>query len=290
MKRSPLFAMLLTQIGGWSVVGVSVYLALLPRQLLAAVILQAIVSAAIGYFLHRSWWWIVIHLSFTPALYLASHLNLPPLIYLLCALFLFLVFGNTARTQVPLYLSNQAAIAAVAALLPSDRSFRFLDIGCGIGTLLIPLAKRFPNGHFTGIEAALLPYLISKIRSFGISNLTVRRGNAFIYPWGEFEWLYCFLSPAPMAAVEAKAITELSPHSILISNSFPLPNLPPAHIIPIGRGKTESLYCYLFFSTHGEKSNLFPLFRSKKNSCPADNLFKRSVQEDCDGDPHRNHR
>ena len=48
---------------------------------------------------------------------------------------------------------------------PSDRPVRAVDIGSGLGGLVLELARRRPDSVFMGIELAPLPWLLSWLRA-----------------------------------------------------------------------------------------------------------------------------
>ena len=48
-------------------------------------------------------------------------------------------------------------------LLGELEAQRFLDLGAGVGSTVIPLADRWPERHFTGVENAPLTWLTGKI-------------------------------------------------------------------------------------------------------------------------------
>lgn len=63
------------------------------------------------------WWWLL-HLLLLPAVFLAMQADLPPWLYLLAALLLFAISRNALTERVPLFLTSQAALDALAARLP----------------------------------------------------------------------------------------------------------------------------------------------------------------------------
>ena len=243
-RLPPHVAALIAQAGGgvaaWALL---LFFPSLPPLLIA--IGQGFVAAIISSALGSRWWWQLIHLLFFPAVVLTQALDLPPSLYLAAFLVLWLLFRNALVGQVPLYLSNDQAVAAIARQLPTDRPFRFLDLGSGTGALLLPLAKQFPNGTFVGIESAPASRWWAKWRGKGVGNLHYRAGDLFTQSWQGYDYLYAFLSPTPMAKVEAKAKRELT-DAILISNSFPRPTLPPFRIEPLDEAERRTLYWYRF--------------------------------------------
>ena len=242
LPRSPLFAAALVQLLGWMLAFVAARLGFITG-LWPLLAVQAFAAAGMATLLHSPWWWIALHLVFSPALVALHGLGLAPGWYLAAFVALALVFGNPVRTRVPLFLSHRATIEALAPLLPPDRPFRFLDVGSGTGRVVVALARAFPQGEFTGVEQAILPHLLARWRGRGLPNLNLRRADAFALSWAGYDVLYAFLSPVPMPALWHKACEELSPGALVCSNEFPIPGIEPqARVLP--QGTTRPLWLY----------------------------------------------
>lgn len=204
--------------------------------------------AALGSLLLRSErWWLAIHLGFLPGTVLAHGLartlGLHPGWFLASFVLLLLIYWTSFRTRVPLYLSNRATAAAAGSLLPASPA-RMLDIGAGTGAVLRPLARVRPDCRFTGIELAPLPWLLGRLLSARLPNVECRRGDLFASAWSDYDVVYAFLSPVPMAAVWAKACAEMKPGSLLASNSFAVPGIEPERIIDIDDRRGTRLHIY----------------------------------------------
>ena len=58
------------------------------------------------------------------------------------------------------------------------------------------------------------------------SNCQIRYENLWRTDLAQFDVAYCFLSPAPMAALWAKAVAQMAGGAWLVSNSFEVPGVP----------------------------------------------------------------
>ena len=204
---------------------------------------QAVVAATVAAGLRSARWWLPIHLGFLPLAVLAQGAGIHPGWYLGGFVTLVLVYWTSFRTQVPLYLSNAATAAAVAKLLP-DGPARMLDIGAGTGALLRPLAQARPDCRFTGVELAPATWAIGRLLLRGHANVEWQRGDLFAPDWSGYDLVYAFLSPVPMPAVWAKAIAEMRPGSLLVSNSFPVPGREPDFVVDVDDRRKTQLYGY----------------------------------------------
>lgn len=246
MTATPLPAALAAQAAGCVVVAAAVlpaYPDLATQPLLLAAI-QGTVAALAAALMRAPPWWLAIHLGFLPAAVLAARLGLPAWVWLAGFGLLLLVFWRTDRSRVPLYLSNAATRAAVASLLPAAGA-KVIDLGCGDGALLRRLARTRPDCRFVGIEHAPLPWFWARAASRRLPNVEIRRGDFWAEPLGGYALVYAFLSPQPMEPLWRKAAAEMAPGAMLVSNSFAVPDIPPARIITLGDGRQTRLYCYL---------------------------------------------
>jgi SAM-dependent methyltransferase len=152
------------------------------------------------------------------------------------------VYWSVCGTRVPLYLSSPAAAQALADLLPRDRSFAFLDLGCGLGGVLAHLDRARPSGTYHGAELAPVPFLLCWLR-------TALSGRRCSVSWedfrnldfGRYDVIYAYLSPAAMGGLWEKAAREMRPGSMLVSNSFAVPGVQPAFTLATGAGSGSRL-------------------------------------------------
>lgn len=240
----PALKALIAQISAWLIALLLVRAGLLAPEMHIVVGAQALGAMAVAALLRSAWWWLPIHLGFSPLLIAANQLGISPQWYLLAFVVLSVVFWSSFRTQVPLYLSNGPTVAALLERLPVDRGISFMDIGSGTGSVLIPLARHRPNCRFVGIESAPGPFLVSRLQARGITNLSIERGDFFKSSWAGLDVVYAFLSPVPMARVWAKAGRELKPDARLISNSFEIPGVVAEEVVHIGDSRGTTLYIY----------------------------------------------
>jgi hypothetical protein len=204
---------------------------------------QSATAVLVAAALRSAPWWLGIHLAFAPALVAAARLPIPPAWYLGAFVVLALIYWTSFRTQVPLFLSNRATSDALLALLPEGSPHKLADLGCGTGSLLVRLARARPDCRFTGVEAAPLPFLVARLSKRG-ANLELRWGDFWKMNLGEYDYVYAFLSPVPMARLWDKVRAEMRAGSLLVSNSFPVPNVAPTRVVDVPDRRRTRLYCY----------------------------------------------
>lgn len=212
--------------------------------LLWTALIQGSVSAAIARWRGMPLWWLIIQFLFPVAVLLALSLHLPPVVFLGAFVFLLALYWTTFQTQVPFYPSSPEIWDAVADLLPPHQPIKFIDIGSGLGGLILNLDKRRSDSDFIGIELAPLPWLISWMRAcIGRRRCRFLRGNYNQLNFSHYDVVFAYLSPAVMTAVWGKAQAEMRPGTLLISYEFPVADRNPDNIIrPSVQG--AELYCW----------------------------------------------
>jgi SAM-dependent methyltransferase len=116
---------------------------------------------------------------------------------------------------------------AVAGLLPPERRVAAIDIGSGLGGLVLELARRRPESRFVGIELAPLPWLASRLRArLSRSAAHFIRGDYEQLDFAQYDLVFAYLSPAAMDALWRKAGREMRPGSLLVSYEFPVQGQP----------------------------------------------------------------
>jgi SAM-dependent methyltransferase len=203
--------------------------------IMAAGLLQGLLAACVGRYLGLSRWWFWLNLVFVPALLLSRGAELPSWFFLAGFAVLLLLNWNSMTERVPLYLSGAPTRQALIEFLTAQpASFRFVDLGCGTGGVLLTLARQFPQAHFVGVETAPLSFVIAWLRACRQGNCQVRFENLWHTDLSTFDVVYCFLSPAPMVQLWSKARQQMASGSMLVSNSFEVPDQPAQREIEIG--------------------------------------------------------
>lgn len=245
LPHSPLRTALLAQILGAVAAAVIIRLAYpeLLNTVLACAALQGLFAALIGDRLGAPKWWLVIHLFFLPAAVLASRLELASGWYLAVLVMLLLVFWRTDKSRVPLYLSNAITAKALAQLMPGAPC-QVIDLGCAHAGLLRRLARARPDCRFRGIEHAPLPWLWARLASLGLPNLRIQYGDFWRHGLAPYDLVYAFLSPVPMARLMDKACAEMRAGTLLVSNSFAVPDIQAETVLELADRRTTRLYCY----------------------------------------------
>lgn len=214
------------------------------HSLLSFALLQGAAAAAVSVAMGSPRWWRLINFSFMPAVVVALAWHAPPEYYLLAFLLLILVFWNTLRERVPLYLTNQTTLNALSELIRSLHCERFMDVGSGTGTVLVGLARRHPGVRFGAVESAPLPWLVGRVRLLFTPNVETFYADLWSTSLEAQDMVYAFLSPEPMGRLWEKCCTEMRPGSWLVSNSFQILGVEPSRVVQLEDRRKTSLYIY----------------------------------------------
>ncbi len=190
-------------------------------------------------------WWQVMQLLFTPAVVFAASAQLPSWVWFGLFLLLVAVYWSTFRTQVPLYLSSRRVRAALVPLLPTGQ-FTFMDVGSGVGGVLLDLAAARPEGQYHGIESAPFPWLVSWVRVTlgGHRNCHAHFGSLWNCDLASYDVVFAYLSPVPMAALWEKVQREMRPGTVFISNTFAVKAEPPGQTITVDDLHNSTLHVW----------------------------------------------
>lgn len=248
--RAPAVQALLIQVASFAIIiGLAVILPLVADVQLTiahAALLQGAIAALFARLLSMASWWLIIQFLFPVAVIVLNALQLPSWLYLASFVVLLCVYWTTFRTQVPYYPSTLATWNTVNALLPMDRSVRFVDVGSGFGGLVMHLAHLRPASTFAGIEAAPLPWFVSFLRArLGRGAGRFVRGDYSELDFGSYDVVFAYLSPAAMPGLWSKACAEMRQGALLLSYEFPVPGVDP-HVIRQPRENGPALYGWYF--------------------------------------------
>lgn len=124
-------------------------------------------------------------------------------------------------------------VATLAGLRPAPpASARVLEIGCGTGANLLPLALEFPGATVVGCDLArgALDHAATMADALGLANLDLRHADLRDIDdgWGSFDYIVChdvfsWVAPRVRRRILQILARQLAPHGVAYLSSDALP-------------------------------------------------------------------
>ena len=179
------------------------------------------------------WWWRMIVVLFAPAVGIGLGLELPGWIWGFGFIVIAGLSWGAVVTRVPLFLSTTVIWTQVTNLVPHE-PVRVIDLGSGLGGLVLHLARQRPAATVEGIEVAPVTWLVAWVRArFQRSPVRLRFGDYRRLDLSTYDLVFAFLSPAAMPDLWTKASAEMRAGTVLVSCEFEIPGAPPARRIEL---------------------------------------------------------
>lgn len=134
--------------------------------------------------------------------------------------------------------SNLKALTVLARHLPLNIDGAAYELGCGFGTVLPLLNRRY--AEVIGFESSPFPYLVSKA-----VHSKVYRHDFFQEDLSSAGLIYCYLYPGAMEKLKGKFIKELRPGTHIFSNTFGMPGWAPTRAYQVNDLYHSKLYHWI---------------------------------------------
>ena len=192
------------------------------------VVSQAALAAFFSFLLSMDWWWRAIQFFFPILVILFASSKISSNYYLLALIIFALIYWSSFRTRVPYFPSKPSLLPTILNLLPPEAPIKFIDVGSGMGGLLIELSKVNGKNQFSGIEIAPLPWVVSFLRGkYCKSHARFLFGDYEKLCFSNYDVVFAYLSPAAMPGLWIKAKREMRKGTILLSYEFIVPDVQP---------------------------------------------------------------
>ncbi len=195
---------------------------------------------------------------------------LEPLVLVFVLLVGLSIVWSTLQTGIsPMMSSGKACQAMLDAMEVSEKEVSekepLIDLGSGWGTLVIAVARKYPDQQVIGYELSWFPWLVSVIRKsvLRLDNLRLYRQDFNKAELGRAAILFCYLFPGGMVDLHKKLKRERFNEILIVSNTFALPSCQPAKII-----RLEDIYKTPIYVYHWQpECTLTPLVNNDDKPC-----------------------
>jgi SAM-dependent methyltransferase len=148
------------------------------------------------------------------------------LLYILVLLILLLML-RANNGMVPYIGSPHAVVRKVADQFTLTNESVFYDVGAGDGRVVFEVAKRYPNVKVIGIELALFPYAIAKMRQwigktfFGrYHNVVLLREDFQNHSFADATHMYTYFYPKILDLLIGQILKQKEKEVFLVSSTF----------------------------------------------------------------------
>ncbi len=141
-----------------------------------------------------------------------------------------LTLAYTLRTGISPVPTTQRVRRTLMEGLPRELGpGTIFELGCGWGSLAVPLARAYPAHRVVGYELSPVPWAVSRLRSCFVPgrNLRVLRRDFHRAHLGDASLVVCYLYPGGMERLRSKFEAELRADAWVVSNFFPVPGWTP---------------------------------------------------------------
>lgn len=156
------------------------------------------------------------------------------------------IIWTTLQTGISPMMSSSKACQAMLTAIELPRNGPLVDLGSGWGTLVVAVARNYPQQQVIGYELSWFPWLISTVRkySLGLDNLTLYRKDFNTAELRNASILFCYLFPEGMVTVQKKLHRERFSELLIVSNTFALPACQPTQVIRLNDLYQTPIYLY----------------------------------------------
>ena len=135
------------------------------------------------------------------------------------------ILVGVVRTGISPMPSSRRAVEQVLEFVVPPRPGPIYELGAAWGSLAIPLAKAFSDRRIIAYELSTIPWLFLwlRVRVSGLNNIEVIRRDFFRDDLGKAAVVVCYLYPGSMVQLSTKLQSELTPGTVVVSNTFALP-------------------------------------------------------------------
>jgi len=169
-----------------------------------------------------------------------------PIVLVFVLLIALSLVWTTLQTGISPMMSSGKACRAMLDLMEISENGPLIDLGSGWGTLVIAVARKYPNQQVIGYELSWFPWMISIIRKYSLrlDNLTLYRKDFMKTELSNASILFCYLFPGGMVDLHKKLKLELFNEILIVSNTFALPSCQPTKIIRLNDIYQTPVYLY----------------------------------------------
>jgi len=168
--------------------------------------------------------------------------------------------------------TNDKVKMKVLASIPPNTQGQIVDLGSGWGNMAMQLAKHLPHCQVTGYETSPIPYYFSKLwlQFHKMQNLNIEKIDFSTISLKDKALVYTYLYPGAMKSLREKFDRELTPGTIVVSNTFAVPGWDPIQVLEVKDIYNTRIYMYIKKNCNIEALDAKPVHQFKNKD---ENIF-----------------
>lgn len=127
---------------------------------------------------------------------------------------------------------------------PGDK---FYELGCGDGRVLHIASQNHKNSFFIGIEKAIRPYLLARIKNKEAKHVTIKRADIRKVDLSEADIVFMYLMPDLINKIEPTLKNIIANGGKVVAVEFCLPHTKPRKAFKL---KNKSMHAKKWFIYH----------------------------------------
>lgn len=153
---------------------------------------------------------------------------------------------STFKTGISPMPSSSKVKKCIEEILPDKIQGTVYELGCGWGGLAFLLALRYPESEVKAYEVSPIPWLYTYLlqRFYRLENMTLYWKDFFLDSLEDASLVVCYLYPGAMERLRKKFEKELKPGTLVVSNTFAIPEWEPEEVIKVNDFYRTKVYIY----------------------------------------------
>lgn len=142
--------------------------------------------------------------------------------------------------------TSSKARQKILEVIPKNINGPIYELGSGWGGLAMIIGKKCPDQKIVAIENFFIPYFINYIRVLmsGVKNISLKLKDFYNDPLNDAGLVICYLYPGAMIKLKEKFERELKPGTVVISNTFSVPEWEANQVYQVGDIHRSNIYVY----------------------------------------------
>ncbi len=165
---------------------------------------------------------------------------------LILAVFLVFAYDHIFVAKTPFISLEKSTINEIIKGLKLKPNEKFYELGCGDGRVLIIANQIQPKASFVGIEKALFPYILAKIKTHSIQNIQIKLGDIQKLDFTDAKVVFVYLMPNLIEAIKPALMQVIKNGGRVVAVEFGLDSIKPTKTYTLTNQSRHASKWYLY--------------------------------------------